>query len=56
LHEVRSVIEAFSKSATIQGAEHASACGLAFGNGEIGITVRVKNRTGWTTCKLDRWD
>lgn len=53
LHGVRATIEAYSKSATIAGAEEATACGLS----AIGTVVRVTGRAGVVTqYKIDRWD
>lgn len=56
LREVRSVIEAYSKSAEILGYEEASACGLAWGGKGGEVVVRVTTSLGTATYKLDRWD
>jgi hypothetical protein len=56
LHGARSVIEAYSRSATIGGADRATACGLLFGAGNE-ICVRVVTRAGVRLgYKIDRWD
>lgn len=53
LREVRSVIEAYSKLAVIQGREEASACGLPI----VGSRLRVLDSLGNTTeYHVDRWD
>jgi hypothetical protein len=56
LHEVRSVIEAYSRTGRIQGREQASACGLRIPKGAIGITVRTLSAGRWTSHIIDRWD
>ena len=48
LHQVRSVIEAYSKSRTLSGAANASACGIC----AVGAHVRVDN----IEYKIDRWE
>lgn len=53
LREVRSVIEAHSRSRRVQGAEAATACGLGF----KGAVVNVTDKTGVTIrYQIDRWD
>lgn len=57
LREIRSSIEAYSKSATIEGYEEASACGIRLQYGSNwDATFRVKTNTGTAVYKLDRWD
>ena len=57
LREVRSTIEAYSKSATIEGYDEATANGLRLQKGaEWNATVRVTSAVGVTEYKLDRWD
>jgi hypothetical protein len=58
LHEVRSTIEAYSKSTSPAGHEYASACGinLQYSRSWDNTTVLVKTGTGSATYKLDRWD
>lgn len=57
LHGIRSVVEAFSRTATLGGFAEASACGLLFGDGRgQTISVRVTTSSGTrTTYALDRW-
>jgi hypothetical protein len=59
LHGIRSTIAAYSRGKTIEGAEEASACGLALhaGSGGFDCSLRVTDRTGVKlTYRLDRWD
>lgn len=57
LREIRSTIEAYSKSATVEDYDNASACGikLEYGNSWDAL-FRVTTNTGTATYKLDRWD
>ena len=57
-HGIRSAIEAFSKSRTLEGAEAASACGIALqkGSGAWGATFRVTTKGIRVSYKLDRFD
>ena len=57
LHGVRSVIEAYSKTATIQGMEQPHVAGLMFTNtNNVTVRVKVQGTTVVTTYKIDRWD
>ncbi|WPC39381.1 hypothetical protein [Clostridium sp. JS66] len=57
LHQVRSTIEAYSKTATIEGYNEASACGIRLQYGDNwNTTFRVTTNVGTATYKLDRWD
>lgn len=58
LHGVRSTIEAYSRSAEMQGRENGSACGLGIrkGSKSLGYRLRVKSCGTWTDYQLDRWD
>lgn len=60
LHQVRSVIEAFSRSARMQGLADGTAIGydLRKGGGASSYpaTVRVKSAGRWQAYKIDRWD
>ncbi len=57
LREIRSTIEAYSKNATIEGYDDASACGIRLQHGSnFNATFRVKTDTGMVVYKLDRWD
>lgn len=58
LHGVRATIEAYSRSAEMQGREEGSACGLDIRKGakSLGYRLRVKSCGAWTDYKLDRWD
>ena len=54
LHAVRSVMEAYTASAPIAGADEATACGIGISNdGTDNIVVRVNGNTLYT---IDRWD
>lgn len=52
LHPVRSTIEAFAKTRPLEGANEASACGLAISNGTMGIKVRVTSRNVRTEYEI----
>lgn len=57
LHEVRSTIEAYSKSEKLGGADEASACGVRLQKGmNWDARFRVTTDIGTTIYKLDRWD
>lgn len=59
LHGVRSVIEAYSKTAVLGGYESASACGLIIGGdaGRSNVPIRVTTLTGSRfEYVIDRWD
>lgn len=54
LHEVRSTIEAFSKSQTLHGAAEATACGWKIGSqSRTPVLVRVN---GTDQYRIDRWE
>jgi hypothetical protein len=55
LHEVRSVIEAYSRKNNPSGREQASACGVYVG-GLQDVTVQVRNGRVLSTYIIDRWD
>ena len=55
LREIRSTIEAYSKSAELSGYEEASACGLLF-NDRSNVAVQVVTDLGCATYNIDRWD
>jgi hypothetical protein len=56
LREIRSTIEAYSRSAEILGYEDASACGLAWGGKNETAILKVTTKLGTAAYKLDRWD
>jgi len=57
LREVRSTIEAYSRSAKILGYEEASACGLRLqSDAPGGIIVKVLTNLGAVVYNIDRWD
>ena len=57
LREIRSTIEAYSKNATIENYEGASACGIRLQYGSnFNNSFRVTTNTGTAIYKLDRWD
>ncbi len=56
LHGVRSVIEAYSRSAVIERPEGQLACGYGIGKGAINCVLRVYANGGWSPYQIDRWD
>lgn len=56
LHEVRSTLEAYARSASIQGADEATACGLLLVGESWGARVRVIAGRLRTSYTIDRWD
>lgn len=58
LREVRSVIEAHSKTVDLAGYEESTASGIALFKGDKwnNPTFRVTSGSGVIICKLDRWD
>lgn len=55
LHGVRKVIEQYSRSSKMEGAEDASACGILIGK-QNDVTVRVTTDVGVALYRIDRWD
>jgi len=57
LREIRSTIEAYSASKTLEGYEDASACGIRLQKGhDWNAVFRVTTNTGTMLYKIDRWD
>lgn len=56
LHGIRSVIEAYSKTAVMGGRENASANGLGVNKGNTHHFLKVNDGTGWATYHIDRWE
>jgi hypothetical protein len=56
LHEVRSTIEAHSKSRELEGTAEGSAAGLRVGDNGCHCPIRVTTDTGVAVYKIDRWD
>lgn len=58
LHEVRATIEAYAKTATLKGANTASACGLDLRNepGPVRYRLRVTAKGRASEYVIDRWD
>lgn len=57
LHQVRATIEAYSRTAELDGRDAATACGRDIRKGQpIGATVRVLKNGVWTAYTIDRWD
>jgi hypothetical protein len=57
LHQVRSTIEAYSRSAILADRELATACGRDIRKGQpINATVRLLKGGVWTAYTIDRWD
>lgn len=56
LHSVRSVIEAYSKRATLGPPDGPAACGLHLGKSAANHVLRVTSATGKTDYRIDRWD
>lgn len=57
-HAIRSTIEAYSKSASIEGMEEGSACGVMLNGGGAtwNAVIRVRSRGQVVQYRLDRWD
>lgn len=56
-HEIRSTIEAHSRSSKLAGSSKATACGLDLRkNGRWDVTLRVTTDKSVATIMLDRWD
>lgn len=56
-HAIRSTIEAYSKSASIEGMEEGDACGVMLDSGSTwNVLVRVKSAGRSVQYRLDRWD
>lgn len=57
-HGIRSVIEAYSRSARLGGREQASACGLMLHKGaDCSVHLRVRGASRvWIEYRVDRWD
>lgn len=57
LHSIRATIEAYSKTAVLQGLEDASACGVRLQKGlDWSADIRVTSDLGRVRYRLDRWD
>lgn len=57
LHKIRSVIEAFSKLAKMEGLEDSTAAGIALAKGDTwNCELRVTSAGQKTLYRLDRWD
>jgi hypothetical protein len=56
LHGVRSVIEAYSKSAAIMRGEGPYGCGLGIGKRSAVCGLRVFSSGAWSSYYIDRWD
>lgn len=56
LRQVRSTIEAYSKSAKLGGNEEASACGIGMHPKVAEVTLRVRVGGAWSDYRIDRWD
>lgn len=56
-HGIRSVIEAYSRNAKIEGVEQSTACGIAMQKGSTpGHMFRVTSKGSAVEYRLDRWD
>jgi len=57
LHGIRKTIEAYSRSAVLQGIDDASACGIGLSkSGNYSFIFRVASNGQQVSYKLDRWD
>jgi len=56
LHGVRSVIEAYSRRAELQGHAEASACGYDLRRGACDCRVRALKDSRWTEYQIDCWE
>lgn len=55
-HGIRSVMEAYSRSATIAGLNQPHAAGLILRGKDMGTTLRVFSGGVYSDYKIDRWD
>ncbi len=57
-HAIRATMEAYAKSAKVEGKDEAEACGICLSKGSTwNLTFRVTSKDGERiTCLLDRWD
>jgi hypothetical protein len=55
-HGIRSVVEAYSKTAQIGGRDEASANGLGLNKGSANYFLKVHDGTGWMQYQIDRWE
>lgn len=58
LHGIRATVEAYAKTAVVEGAKEATACGLMLQKGKTwNVIVEVTTKAGVTQAyQLDRWD
>lgn len=58
LREVRSTIEAYSKSHHLSGLDESDACGLIIQSSDkaLEVKIRVNSDVGTTRYRIDRWD
>jgi hypothetical protein len=56
LREIRSVVEAYSRTLQLEGRTEGNANGIAFGRERGNLRVRVTARGSITEYTLDRWD
>lgn len=56
LHGIRATVEAYSRSAHLDGRESASACGYDIRKGATDCTIRVFIQGSWSSYRIDRWD
>ncbi|MCS6901118.1 MAG: hypothetical protein NZX77_15270 [Polyangiaceae bacterium] len=56
-HPIRSTLEAYAATTTLEGAEEASACGLGMSDqSPWDLLLRVTTPTQTTLYKIDRWE
>lgn len=56
LHSIRSTIESYSKAATIEGFDEASACGYTLSTSNAHASIRAFVNGGWSQYQIDRFD
>ncbi|MFB7157379.1 YfaP family protein [Lysinibacillus sp. NPDC056232] len=57
LRQIRKTLEAYTASTPIEGADHATACGVGYSKDhEWDLTVKVTTNNSNRVIKIDRWD
>ncbi|MFE3576808.1 YfaP family protein [Lysinibacillus sp. NPDC059133] len=57
LRQIRKTLEAYTASTPIEGADHATACGVGYSKDhEWDLTVKVTTNNSTRVIKIDRWD
>jgi len=57
LRQIRKTLEAYTASTPIEGADHATACGVGYSKDqEWNLTLKVTTNNSTRVIKIDRWD